>query len=166
MRRAIIVIFSIFLSGLSCAQAAGPTAREPYGIALEGFAYPYPVAPAAACERRRAGPDGLYGRRARATERANRGAAARAEYSVELLGAGHQDAKRCRVSRGGAGSDRLRQVVQAAGRPAFRHAGAQHDHAARSSGRSRKPISWRIRSAACSASGSRAPIPTGSRIWC
>ena len=43
MRRAIIVIFSIFLSGLSCAQAAGPTAREPYGIALEGFAYPYPV---------------------------------------------------------------------------------------------------------------------------
>ena len=43
MRRAIIVIFSIFLSGLSCAQAAGPAAREPYGIALEGFAYPYPV---------------------------------------------------------------------------------------------------------------------------
>jgi len=48
MRRAIMICFSIIVSGLSCAQAAElaarePSAREPYGIALEGFAYPYPV---------------------------------------------------------------------------------------------------------------------------
>jgi pimeloyl-ACP methyl ester carboxylesterase len=43
MRRAIIVCFSLIVGGLSCAQAAEPAAREPYGIALEGFAYPYPV---------------------------------------------------------------------------------------------------------------------------
>ena len=43
MRRAIIVTAAVFLSGLSCVYAAGPATREPYGIALEGFAYPYPV---------------------------------------------------------------------------------------------------------------------------
>jgi pimeloyl-ACP methyl ester carboxylesterase len=43
MRRAILVCFSIFLSSLSYTQAAEPATREPYGIALEGFAYPYPV---------------------------------------------------------------------------------------------------------------------------
>jgi len=47
MRRTIInlsciILSCIFLSGLSCAQAAEPP-REPYGIGLEGFAYPYPV---------------------------------------------------------------------------------------------------------------------------
>ena len=40
MRRAIMICFSIIVGGLSCAQAAEPAAREPYGIALEGFAYP------------------------------------------------------------------------------------------------------------------------------
>jgi len=43
MRRAIMISLCIVLSSLSCAQAAGPAPREPYGIALEGFAYPYPV---------------------------------------------------------------------------------------------------------------------------
>src|SRR5215207_6911249 len=49
MRRAIMICFSIIVGGLSsCALAAEPAAREPsvrepYGIALEGFAYPYPV---------------------------------------------------------------------------------------------------------------------------
>ena len=43
MRRAIIVVFSLIVGGLSCTHAAEPAAREPYGIALEGFAYPYPV---------------------------------------------------------------------------------------------------------------------------
>ena len=38
MRRAIIVTAAVFLSGLSCVYAAGPATREPYGIALEGFA--------------------------------------------------------------------------------------------------------------------------------
>ena len=42
MHRAIIVCLSLIVGGLSCAQAAEP-AREPYGIGLEGFAYPYPV---------------------------------------------------------------------------------------------------------------------------
>ena len=42
MRREIIVsVFSILAAGLACAQAAD--ARTPYGIGLEGFAYPYPV---------------------------------------------------------------------------------------------------------------------------
>jgi hypothetical protein len=43
MQRAIIVCFSLIVGGLSCALAAEPAAREPYGIGLEGFAYPYPV---------------------------------------------------------------------------------------------------------------------------
>ena len=43
MLRAIMICFSIIAGGLSCAQAAEPAAREPYGIGLEGFAYPYPV---------------------------------------------------------------------------------------------------------------------------
>jgi len=43
MRRAIMICFSIIVGSLSCALAAEPAAREPYGIALEGFAYPYPV---------------------------------------------------------------------------------------------------------------------------
>ena len=43
MRRAIIIIFSIFLSGLSCAHAAGSTAREPYGIALEDVPSPFNI---------------------------------------------------------------------------------------------------------------------------
>jgi pimeloyl-ACP methyl ester carboxylesterase len=38
-----MVCFSLIIGGLSCAHAAEPGAREPYGIALEGFAYPYPV---------------------------------------------------------------------------------------------------------------------------
>ena len=42
MRRVIIVCFSLIV-GLAAAQATEPPAREPYGIALEGFAYPYPV---------------------------------------------------------------------------------------------------------------------------
>ena len=43
MRRAIMISLGIVLSSLSCAQGAEPVAREPYGIGLEGFAYPYPV---------------------------------------------------------------------------------------------------------------------------
>ena len=44
MRREIIVsVFSILTAGLACAQAAESAPREPYGIGLEGFAYPYPV---------------------------------------------------------------------------------------------------------------------------
>src|SRR4030095_2312103 len=42
MRRAMISL-CIVLSSLSCAQSAEPAAREPYGIGLEGFTYPYPV---------------------------------------------------------------------------------------------------------------------------
>src|SRR6201991_4970362 len=42
MRRAITICLFLIAS-LAGAQAAEPTAREPYGIALEGFAYPYPV---------------------------------------------------------------------------------------------------------------------------
>jgi hypothetical protein len=43
MRRAIMISLCIVLSSLSCAQGAEPAVREPYGIGLEGFAYPYPV---------------------------------------------------------------------------------------------------------------------------
>ena len=43
MRRAIMICFSIFVGGVACPLAAEPAAREPYGIGLEGFAYPYPV---------------------------------------------------------------------------------------------------------------------------
>ena len=44
MRREIIVsVFSILTAGLACAHAAESAPREPYGIGLEGFAYPYPV---------------------------------------------------------------------------------------------------------------------------
>ena len=44
MRREIIVsVFSILAAGLACAQAAESAPHEPYGIGLEGFAYPYPV---------------------------------------------------------------------------------------------------------------------------
>ena len=42
MRRAIMIFLFFIASSLSCAQAE-PPAREPYGIGLEGFAYPYPV---------------------------------------------------------------------------------------------------------------------------
>jgi hypothetical protein len=43
MQRAIIICFSIFIGSLTCVQGAEPATREPYGIGLEGFAYPYPV---------------------------------------------------------------------------------------------------------------------------
>ena len=98
-----------------------------------GLCLSLPRPPAAAGQRRRTGADGLYGRRSRAAERPHRGAAARPQFSVELLGAGHQDLERSRLSRGRAGPDRLRQILQAASRAAFRYAGAQHDRAARSS---------------------------------
>lgn len=42
MRRAITACLFL-IAGLTAAQAAEPAAREPYGIALEGFAYPYLV---------------------------------------------------------------------------------------------------------------------------
>src|SRR4029450_4307829 len=42
MRRAMISL-CIVLSSLSCAQGADASPPEPYGIGLEGFAYPYPV---------------------------------------------------------------------------------------------------------------------------
>ncbi len=34
---------ALLASPLTSAHAADTTPREPYGIALEGFAYPYPV---------------------------------------------------------------------------------------------------------------------------
>ena len=44
MNRLCVTAFAAILS-FACApaQAAEPTPREPYGIGLEGFAYPYPV---------------------------------------------------------------------------------------------------------------------------
>jgi len=42
MRR-VITILLLLVAGLTAAPAAEPAPREPYGIALEGFAYPYPV---------------------------------------------------------------------------------------------------------------------------
>ena len=45
MRRFLFVIAAALLRILPsiAAHAAEPAAREPYGIDLEGFAYPYPV---------------------------------------------------------------------------------------------------------------------------
>ena len=43
MRRFFFVISTALLALPIAAKAAEPAAREPYGIGLEGFAYPYPV---------------------------------------------------------------------------------------------------------------------------
>ena len=45
MQRALTALaFAAVLASLGCiARAAEPSVREPYGIGLEGFAYPYPV---------------------------------------------------------------------------------------------------------------------------
>src|SRR5216684_3331336 len=43
MRRFFFVISAAVLALPFSANAAEPAAREPYGIGLEGFAYPYPV---------------------------------------------------------------------------------------------------------------------------
>ncbi len=88
------------------------------------------------------------------------------QLPVELLGAGDQDADRRRLSRRGAGPDRLRKILQAIVRSAFRYAGPQHRRAARPSavaaGRGRRRIRW----AACSRCASPAPIQSASHICC
>src|ERR1700733_4146047 len=43
MNRAFVAALSAALLVLPSAHAAEPASREPYGIGLEGFAYPYPV---------------------------------------------------------------------------------------------------------------------------
>src|SRR5258705_5242069 len=92
----------IFLS-FALASAAE---REPYGIGLEGFAYPYPVNLLPLVN------DGEQVRMAYMDVAA---AQPNGRTVVLLHGrnfpsiAGHQDAERHRLSRRGAGSDRLRQ---------------------------------------------------------
>ncbi len=97
--------------------------REPYGIGLEGFTYPYPVSllplvndgepvRMAYMDVAPAQPNGrtvvlLHGR----------------NFPASYWGARHQDLERFRLPRGGAGPDRLRQILQTRRRAAFRHAG-------------------------------------------
>ena len=83
MRRAIMIFLFFIASSLSCAQAE-PPAREPYGIGLEGFAYPYPV---------HLLPLVNDGEQVQMTymdvaPAQPNGRTARAQFSVELLGAG------------------------------------------------------------------------------
>ncbi len=87
MRRIFFHLISVALLVLPSIPGHGaePAQREPYGIGLEGFAYPYPVSMLPA------GADGLYGCCIGAAERPHRGAAARPQFPVELLGACHQD---------------------------------------------------------------------------
>ena len=133
MRREIIVsVFSILAAGLACAQRRRIRAARTLRHRARRLCLSLPRQPAAACQRRRAAADGLYGRGAGTAERAHGAAAARPQFSLELLGAGHQDAGRSRLPRRGAGPDRLRQILKTARRAAFRHAGAQHHRAARS----------------------------------
>ena len=94
--------FAASLLALPLMSAHAGEQREPYGIGLEGYAYPYPVSllplvndgepvRMAYMDVAPAQPNGrvvvlLHGR----------------NFPVELLGAGHQDTDRCRLSRGGA----------------------------------------------------------------
>jgi len=43
MRRLFLVVSALAVLPFATANAAEPAPREPYGIGLEGFAYPYPV---------------------------------------------------------------------------------------------------------------------------
>ena len=138
---------ALLASPFTSAHAADTAPREPYGIALEGFAYPYPVHLLPVINDGEQLSMAYMDVAPGAAEWPHNRAAARAQFSVELLGARHQDAQRGRFSRRGAGPDRLRQILQAARRAALRHAGAQHHRAARSSqdrqGRDRRAFARR-----------------------
>ena len=164
MRRAIMISLCIVLSSLSCAQA-GPAPREPYGTALEGFAYPYPVhllplvndgeqVRMAYMDIAPAQPNGrtvvlLHGR--------NFPSSYWAPVVKTLSDAGYRVVVPDQIGFG--------KSSKPQGDLHFDTWRATRLHCSIISA-SPGPTSWRIRSAACLASESRAPTPTGSRIWC
>ena len=166
MRRAIIVCFSIH-RGRPLLRACGRACvREPYGIGLEGFAYPYPVhllplvndgeqVRMAYMDVAPAQPNGrtvvlLHGR--------NFPSSYWAPVIKTLSDAGYRVVVPDQIGFGKSSKPQGDLHFDTLARNTI----ALLDHL----GRSPRPTSWRIRSAACSASGSRAPTRTGSRIWC
>jgi hypothetical protein len=119
------------LLSAAAAEAERPAAREPNGIGLEGFAYPYPV---------------------HLLPLVNDGEQVRMAY-MDVAPA--QPNGRTVVLLHGRNfpSSYWAPVIKTLNEAGYRVV-------------VQKPTSWRIRSAACSACGSRAPTPTGSRTWC
>src|SRR5882757_10145943 len=131
---------------------ASAAEREPYGIGLEGFAYPYPVhllplvndgeqVRMAYMEVAPAQPNGrsvvlLHGR--------NFPSSYWAPVIRTLSDAGYRVVVPDQIGFGKSAKPSRCSIIS----------------------ESKRPISSRIRSAACSPSASPAPIPTGSRMWC